>query len=92
VIPQVWQALVAAFAFGQLAPAQAVAASYIIELAQQVPGVVAVNLTGFNRSGEATGIANILRASGPQPTLKPARGAEILALDPASQGNVVLWT
>lgn len=92
VIPQVWQALVAAFAFGQLAPAQGVAASYVIELAQQVPGVVAVNLTALNRSGSSGPPANFLCASGPNPGLNPAKGAEILLLDPASQGNVTVWT
>ena len=49
VIAQVWQSLVAAFAFGQLAPGQGVAASQIVEIAQNAPGVVAVNLTTFNR-------------------------------------------
>jgi hypothetical protein len=91
VVPQVWQNLLAAFAFGQLAPAQGVAASRIIELAQQVPGVVAVNLTALNRSGDAVSLANFLCASGPQPTLQPPLGAEVLSLDPASQGNVVQW-
>jgi hypothetical protein len=91
VLPQVWQSLVAAFAFGQLAPARGVAASQIIAIAQQVPGVVAVNLTGFNRSGDAAGLANFLCASGPQPTANPPAGAEVLLLDPAAQGNVVVW-
>jgi hypothetical protein len=88
----VWQSLVAAFAFGQLAPAQGVAASYVIELAQQVPGVVAVNLTALNRSGSAGPPANFLCASGPDPGLNPAEGAEILLLDPASRGNLTVWS
>ena len=67
VIPQVWQSLSAAFAFGQLAPAQGVAASQVIQIAQQVSGVTAVNLTAFNLSGAATGVANLLCASGPVP-------------------------
>ena len=92
VIRQVWQNLVAAFAFGQVAPAQGVAASYVIELAQQVPGVVAVNLTGLNPSGQDSGIVNFLPSSGPQPNLNPPQGAQILMLDPASQGNVEAWT
>jgi hypothetical protein len=91
VVPQVWQSLVAALAFGQLAPAQGVAASQVIELAQQVPGVVAVNLTALNRSGDAASMANFLCASGPRPTAQPPSGAEVLSLDPASQGNVVVW-
>ena len=92
VVPQVWQSLAAAFAFGQLAPAQGVAASQIIALAQQVPGVVAVNLTALNFSGDAATMANFLCAAGPLPTANPPRGAEILLLDPASQGNVGVWS
>ena len=91
VVPQVWQSLAAAFAFGQLAPGQGVAASQIIAVAQQVPGVIAVNLTALNRSGDAATITNLLGASGPQPTATPPAGAEVLSLDPASQGNVVVW-
>jgi len=92
VVPQVWQSLVAAFAFGQLAPAQGVAASQAIALAQQVPGVVAVNLTALNRKGDSVAFANFLCASGPQPTAVPPAGAEILILDPACQGNVTEWS
>jgi predicted phage baseplate assembly protein len=96
VIPQVWQALTAAFAFGQTAPGQSIAASQIISIAQQITGVVAVQLTAFNLQGDASGtIENILCAAGPvsgnaakgtQPT-----GAQVLLLDPASEGNVEVW-
>jgi hypothetical protein len=96
VIPQVWQALTAAFAFGQLTPGQSVAASQIISIAQQITGVVAVQLTGFDLQGDASGtVQNILCAAGPvsgntatgaQPT-----GAQVLLLDPACEGNVVVW-
>jgi hypothetical protein len=92
VVPQVWQSLTAAFAFGQLAPAQGVAASQVIALAQQVPGVVAVNLTGLNYKGDSATVTNFLCASGPQPTANPPQGAQILMLDPASQGNVGVWS
>jgi hypothetical protein len=96
VIAQVWQNLTAAFAFGQLAPGQSVAASTVIEIAQDVPGVVAVALTAFNLSGDATGVANILCAAGPIPPdisgSNPPAGAQVLLLDPASQGNVVVST
>jgi hypothetical protein len=92
VVPQVWQSLTAAFAFGQLAPAQGVAASQVIALAQQVPGVVAVNLTGLNYSGDAATVTNFLCASGPLPAANPPQGAQILMLDPASQGNVGVWS
>jgi hypothetical protein len=91
VVPQVWQALAAAFAFGQLSPGQGVAASQIIAIAQQVPGVVAVNLTALNRSGDAAAAVNYLPAYGPQPAQTPPAGAEVLYLDPASQGNVGAW-
>jgi hypothetical protein len=92
VVPQVWQSLVAAFAFGQLAPAQGVAASQVIALAQQVPGVVAVNLTALNYKGDSATVTNFLCAAGPQPTANPPKGAEILMFDPASQGNVGVWS
>ena len=91
VVAQVWQSLSAAFAFGQMQPGQGVAASYAVQLAQQVPGVIAVNLTALNRSGDPAAVQNILCASGPQPTLSPPAGAEVLLLDPASQGNVGVW-
>jgi hypothetical protein len=95
VLAQVWQNLSAAFAFGQLAPGQSVAASQVIEIAQQVPGVVAVALTAFNLSGAASGIPNILCAAGPIPPdvsgSNPPTGAQVLLLDPASRGNVVVW-
>ncbi|MGB6686556.1 MAG: hypothetical protein WBE76_01800 [Terracidiphilus sp.] len=95
VIPQVWQSLSAAFAFGQLAPGQSIAASQVIQIAQQIPGVIAVNLTALNLNGAGAGVVSPLPASGPitgnnsgtnQPT-----GAQILLLDPASQGNVGVW-
>ncbi|HTX77635.1 MAG TPA: putative baseplate assembly protein [Terracidiphilus sp.] len=95
VLSQVWQSLSAAFAFGQLAPGQSVAPSQVLDVAQQVPGVIAVNLTAFNQSGSAAGIAKMLCASGPvapgasgsgQP-----KGAQVLLLDPACEGNLGVW-
>lgn len=95
VVPQVWQSLVAAFAFGQLTPGQSVAASQVIQIAQNIPGVMAVNLTGFNLSGASgTAVANLICASGPLPASSSnpnPTGAQILLLDPASEGNVVVW-
>ncbi len=96
VIPQVWQALTAAFAFGQLTPGQSVAASQVISIAQQITGVVAVNLTGFNLQGDASGvIENLLCAGGPvagnAAKGTQAAGAQVLLLDPACQGNVEVW-
>jgi predicted phage baseplate assembly protein len=94
VLAQVWQSLSTAFAFGQLAPGQGVAASQAIRIAQTVPGVTAVNLTAFNLSGDATGVGNMLCASGPVPASNgaPPAGAQVLLLDPACQGNVVAWS
>jgi hypothetical protein len=92
VIPQAWQSLSSAFAFGQMQPGQSVAASYAIQLAQQIPGVIAVNLTALNRSGDPASVNSILCASGPQPSQSPPAGAEILLLDPAAQGNVGVWS
>ncbi len=91
VVAQVNAALKAAFAFGQMRPGQSVAASQVIQLAQAVPGVVGVNLTALNRSGDSATVNNILCAAGPLPTATPARGAEILLLDPAAQGMVGVW-
>jgi hypothetical protein len=95
VVAQVWSNLAAAFAFGQLAPGQDVAASEIVEIAQGTPGVVAVNLTAFNLSGADGGVENRICASGPIPAPAPGappQGAQVLLLDPASQGNVTAWT
>jgi predicted phage baseplate assembly protein len=94
VTAQVGQSLSAAFAFGQLAPGQSVAASQVIQIAQDVPGVTAVNLTAFNLSGAATGVANMLCANGPIPasSTTQAAGAQVLLLDPASERNVAVWS
>jgi hypothetical protein len=95
VLTQVWQSLSAAFAFGQLAPGQGVAASQVLDLAQQVPGVIAVDLTAFNLSGSAAGVASMLCASGPvAPSASgsgQAAGAQVLLLDPACSGNLGVW-
>jgi len=91
VLGQVWQSLAAAFAFGKMQPGQSVAASYVIQLAQQVGGVMGVNMISLNRSGDPAVVQSILCAAGPLPTQTPPAGAEILLLDPAAQGNVGVW-
>jgi hypothetical protein len=91
VLGQVWQSLAAAFAFGKMQPGQSVAASYVIQLAQQVGGVMGVNMISLNRSGEPAVVQSILCAAGPLPTRTPPAGGEILLLDPAAQGNVGVW-
>jgi predicted phage baseplate assembly protein len=88
VIGKVWQSLASAFAFGMLAPGQGVAGSQIIQIAQGVPGVIAVRLTALNRSGASPEGANVLCASGPL----PPQGAQILLLDPGSQGGIGVWS
>ena len=74
VLGQVWQNLRAAFAFGQVAPGQSVAASQVLGIAQQVPGVIAVNLTGFDLSGSGGS------SSGELPVFKPSGVANRAAL------------
>jgi hypothetical protein len=91
VLPQVWQSLVTAFTFGRMQPAQGVAASRIIQIAQSISGVVAVNLTALKRKGRSATSAVMLCASGPNPSANPPTGAEILLLDPACQANVEVW-
>ena len=89
VLAQVWQALSTAFAFGSRQLGQGVVASEIVQLIQQVPGVIAARLEGLEPSGQPAreGGAVRLCASGPQP---PA-GAQLLQLDPATQGRIGVW-
>jgi hypothetical protein len=94
VLSQAWQAVSAAFAFGQRGLAQGVAASEIIEVIQAVPGVVAVRLTGLQRSGDPATAGTALVAAGPQPPsgTQPALGAELLLLDPAAAAQLGTWS
>ncbi len=94
VLAQAWQDVSAAFAFGQRSLGQGVAASEIIEVIQGVPGVLAVRLTGLQRSGQPATAGPVLRANGPQPptATQPALGAELLLLDPATQGQIGSWS
>ncbi len=90
VLAQVWQGLAAAFAFGQRRLGQGVAASEIIGIIQQVAGVTAVQLQALARSGtppQGPGRA-MLCVSGPQ----PPDGAELLQLDPVTQGRIGVWS
>ena len=90
VLLQVWSNLQAAFAFTQRQLAQNVVASEIVELIQNTPGVIATQLVSLNPSGEPTSgpPPAILCASGPLPPL----GAQMLLLDPASQGMIGAWS
>ena len=90
VLAQVWSNLQAAFAFDARQLAQGVVASAIIELIQNTPGVIAVQLTALHPSGEAATSSPpaILCAAGPM----PPQGAQMLLLDPASQGMIGGWS
>lgn len=90
VLPQVWQNVSAAYAFGPRRLGQNVAASDIVEVIQQTAGVVAVRLQGLGRSGGATAVPvpTLLCSSGPN----PPDGAQMLLLDPATKGSIGLWS
>jgi hypothetical protein len=90
VLAQVWQTVSAAFAFERRQLGQGVAASEIVELIQQVPGVIAVQLQSLEHSGDpaATPPPTRLCASGPQ----PPSGAELLELDPTTVNRIGLWS
>jgi len=94
VLGQAWQAVSATFAFGQRELGQGVAASEIIKVIQGVPGVLAARLTGLQRSGDPATAGTALRAAGPRPPsgTQPALGAELLLLDPATQGQLGAWS
>jgi len=89
VLASVWQSLSAAFAFDQSELGQNVAASAIIELIQQVPGVIALQLQSFGLSGDVgSTVPAILCAGGPAPPV----GAQMLQLDPATQNSIGQWS
>ncbi len=90
VLAQVWREVRAAFAFEQRDLGQSVAASLIVEIIQRVPGVVAVQLQTLGRSGDpsTSPAAPMLCAAGPAP---PA-GAQLLALDPATERAIGQWS
>jgi uncharacterized phage protein gp47/JayE len=94
VLAQVWQTLATEFSFAQRQIGQGVAQSEIIALIQSVPGVIGCDLTAFNLQGSAAGTAlNGLQAASPVAGTQgtPAQGAQMLLLDPASQGNFKEW-
>lgn len=95
VLAQVWQALSANLSFAQRQFGQGVAQSEIIALIQGVAGVIAVQLKTFNRMGEAPSgpLPAVLRAAGPVVQKNGVlTAAELLLLDPASQGNFEVWS
>ncbi|MDQ6775602.1 MAG: putative baseplate assembly protein [Actinomycetota bacterium] len=90
VLAQVWQSVSDAFAFDRRQLGQGVAASEIIELVQQVPGVVAVQLQSLEPSGDPaqTPPPTRLCASGP----RPPQGAQLLELDRTTAGRIGPWS
>jgi predicted phage baseplate assembly protein len=90
VLAQVWQNISAAFTFEKRQLAQNVVASEIIEIIQQTPGVIAVQLEALNLSGDAAAgsVPAMLCAAGPL----PPQGAQMLLLDPQTQGNIGVWS
>ena len=96
VLAQVWQSLATSFSFDQRQMGQGVAQSEIIALIQQIPGVVAVELTAFNRQGQpiAPGkpLPQVLLAAAPMVGQEATpQAAEMLLLDPGAQGNFSVW-
>jgi hypothetical protein len=93
VLGRVWLALTTGFAFEMRGLGQGVAQSEVISLIQQTAGVVAVELTAFNRSGQpASALPAVLQAGAPVTGANSARAAELLLLDPASRGNIGAWS
>ncbi len=90
VLAQVWSNLQSAFAFGNRQLAEGVAASQMVELIQNTPGVIATQLSTLGPSGAPTPSTPdaLLCASGPL----PPTGAQMLLLDPASQGAIGAWS
>lgn len=89
--PAVEQALLNGFSFAERAFGQPVAMSEVITVAQEVAGVVAVDVIAFNLSSDkTTSIQQRLNASMPQPGTYTASPAQLLMIDPGSlQINVI---
>ena len=95
VLGRVWQSLSDAFSFANRDIGQGVAQSEVIELIQQNAGVIAVEVTGFQRRQDAASVPlpSVLIAASPvsgQNAL-PKPG-EMLLLDPASRGAIGVWS
>ncbi|HZU10903.1 MAG TPA: putative baseplate assembly protein [Pseudacidobacterium sp.] len=118
VLADVWQNVSNAFSFRARQPGQNVVASEIIELMQQTPGVVAVQLQSLGLSGEPLSsiVPPVLCASSPtvrslvpifrfplrrfstltflHPTTvnQAPQPAQMLLIDPATIGNLGVWS
>jgi hypothetical protein len=95
VLANVRAALQMAFSFEERDLGQGVAQSQVIEIIQETAGVVAVQLTTFNREDEPPGGAPLpeyLIASAPQSgTRGPVTAAELLLLDVSSLQALGVW-
>jgi hypothetical protein len=97
VLADAWQALSQAFSFDRRALGQGVAQSDVVATIQAVPGVTALEMTAFSPSGQAAPASGLL-----PPVIQPAspitsgsgtpQAAQLLLLDPASQGAFKVWT
>jgi hypothetical protein len=95
VTAQVWQTLAANFSFAQQGIGEGVAQSEILALIQNVPGVIAAQITALNLQNETptSPLPAVLQAASPVAGEQGTPvGAQILLLDPASQGNLGVWS
>jgi len=97
VLAQVWQTLSTNFSFAARQLGQGVALSEIVALIQQTPGVLAVEMTLFNLQGQppppGAPLPPVLLAASPIAGQQGTpQGAQMLLLDPASQGNFEVWS
>jgi hypothetical protein len=89
VLAQVWQNLVSAYAFDERLLGQNVAASDIVEIVQQTPGVIALQLAALFVTGSpSAAVPTQLCAAG----ARPPAGAQLLVLDPACQNALEAWS
>ena len=92
VLGRVWQALTTEFSFERRNLGQGVAQSDVIATIQNTPGVIAVEMTAFQRSGDTPifPLPAVLRAASPIAGGNTTpQAAEMLLLDPASRGSLV---
>jgi hypothetical protein len=100
VLAAVWQALASTYNFHNQLLGYGLPQSQVIQTIQQVPGVIALELTQFNRQDQSTAppLQQVLPAASPINGLDTGasaplpQGAELLTLDPASQANLVQST
>ena len=95
VLAQVWQSLATSFSFDQRQMGQGVAQSEIIALIQQVAGGHRGGIDRLQSAGERRlrPLPPVLLAAAPARASRARpQAAEMLLLDPASQGNFEVWS